>query len=182
MTIRGSLAFSVCLMGLAVPVVGQSATAGVPGRPVMFVREEFARLSVGQGAETASPAWERVRKLAAGAEIIVTTRDSQHRTGYFAGASESQLYVKTNRTGPATDTLARQDVVEVARSVSLSRKGALIGLAVGAAAGVGYASNAHRGYGNVAAAAAGVFGGAGAGVGALIGAFHHRTEVIYRAP
>jgi hypothetical protein len=145
-----------------------------------------------QQTQASDAEWSRVRNLVSGAQIVVTLHRSEPRKTYFVRADESDLIVKATTRGPL-ESIPRVDIDRIGRSPGHpARKGALIGVAIGAAVGAfliladcsssgGEGACAVRGL--VVAMFGGIGAGSGAAIGALIGAFRDKTrDVIYRAP
>jgi hypothetical protein len=132
--------------------------------------------------------WDNLRQLGPGQQIRIVLNDAESYTGQFQSASDERLVV---RTGGTDQTFERQNVLRVStRGTSHRGRNALIGLAVGAGAGVivGVASP-ELGQGKCAQGSCvdagtvsilGFWGGVlGAGLGAVIptGGWHD----VYRA-
>ncbi len=132
--------------------------------------------------------WESLKELANGQQIRVVLNDAKAYTGQLQAVSDEALVI---RTGGGDQTFERQSILRVS-SPGKSHRGrnALIGLAVGAGAGVavgvaspelGQGKCAQGSCTNAASAALGGFVGAavGTGLGAVLptGGWHD----VYRA-
>ena len=78
--------------------------------------------------------WDNLRQLAPGRQIQIVLNDAESYTGQFQSASDERLVV---RTGGTDQTFERQNILRVSTRGKRHRgRNALIGLAVGASAGV----------------------------------------------
>ncbi|MBI3896346.1 MAG: hypothetical protein HY313_10505 [Acidobacteria bacterium] len=145
----------------------------------------FLLLTTIAGAQAPEQSWDDLKTLREGEKIQVVDQKLKSLNGTFVSVSEEAI---TFQTGKDAVTIQRGDVFRVSsRERGHSRgRNALLGLAIGAAAGAGL-------YGGVLAAQGGaedippaaliaggalLFGGVGAGVGAALPAGH---PTIYRA-
>lgn len=133
--------------------------------------------------------WSNVRQLVYGTPIVVTTIDGRSAEGIFVSADDTTL---VRRDDGRMERIARADVTEVKVAEqktfdSVARRAApfaLIGMAVGIVAAVGYChSRDCQGQGVLTGA---VFLGLGAmvgeGVGVLVAVSNDHTTLIYHAP
>jgi hypothetical protein len=134
--------------------------------------------------------WSNVRQIIHASEIIVRVKVGGIVRGRFVSADDSGLLL-TDDAG-RTERIARADVVEVEvipnkTFDSIARKAApyaLIGMAVGVGAAVGYChSNDCQGQGILTGAVFLMLGAlVGEGVGVVIAVSGNNGKVIYRAP
>ena len=126
-------------------------------------------------AQSAKDSWDNVKQLKPGQQIRVVLNDAKSYTGQMGSVSDEGLVI---RTGGGEQTVARQNILRVSSQGKSHRgRNALIGLAVGAGAGVviGVASP-EVGQGKCAqgscinAASAALAGFVGAAVGTGLGA------------
>jgi len=144
-------------------------------------------LAAGLGlAQTAEDSWDNLSILRVGEKIQVVDQKLKSLTGTFVGVTEEAISLQV---GEAPVTVQRVDVLRVtSRERTQRRRNALIGLAIGAAAGaVGQVIWLERattgpvyygGEGAAQIAAAAILGG---GIGAGIGAAFPSHRTIYRA-
>ena len=139
-------------------------------------------------AQQARDSWDNLKSLATGQQIQVVLNDAKAYTGQLHSVSDEGLVI---RTGGGEQTVERQNILRVSSQGKSHRgRNALIGLAVGAGAGVavgvaspelGQGKCAQGSCFNAESAALGGFVGAaiGTGLGAVLptGGWHD----VYRA-
>jgi hypothetical protein len=198
-----SLTLIVFLAGPAVLLAAQEEIRTEPGSLARSIEREVSRLaadSTPQGLEAVQQRgnpgksdWSRVRQLVARTEIVVTVRGSQPAKRIFVSADESELTVVAPNDPALRDVVISRAAIAEIRSAVVrhpARKGALIGLGIGAAVGIAAmlsvcsGSDGEEGVCGLPVSIIGGFAGAGAGVGAGVGALVHLVtpDVIYRAP
>jgi len=85
-------------------------------------------------AQSAKDSWDNVKQLKPGQQIRVVLNDAKSYTGQMGSVSDEGLVI---RTGGGEQTVARQNILRVSSQGKSHRgRNALIGLAVGAGAGV----------------------------------------------
>jgi hypothetical protein len=85
-------------------------------------------------AQSAKDSWDSLKRLASGQQIRIVLNDAKSYSGRFQSVSNDGLIV---RTGGGEQTFERQTVLRVStRGKSHRGRNALIGVAVGAGAGV----------------------------------------------
>jgi RNase P/RNase MRP subunit p29 len=85
-------------------------------------------------AQSAQDSWDNVKQLKPGQQIRVVLNDAKSYTGQMGSVSDEGLVI---RTGGGEQTLERQNILRVSSQGKSHRgRNALIGLAVGAGAGV----------------------------------------------
>jgi hypothetical protein len=85
-------------------------------------------------AQSASDSWDNLKQLASGQEVQVVLNDAKSYSGHFQSVSDDGIVL---RRGKDSQTCERQNVLRVStRGKSHRGRNALIGLAVGAGAGV----------------------------------------------
>jgi hypothetical protein len=90
--------------------------------------------------EGEGPRWENLQTLASGQSVRVVLNNMESHDGKFLRAGEQALTV---RMGNGEQTFARQDILRVSANRPPHRaRNALIGLAAGAAVGLGIAARA----------------------------------------
>ncbi|OFW09915.1 MAG: hypothetical protein A3G20_03135 [Acidobacteria bacterium RIFCSPLOWO2_12_FULL_59_11] len=134
------------------------------------------------GAQATEQSWDNLKSLQVGQKIQVVNQRLKSQNGTFVSVSEEAIIFQT---GKDAVTIQRADVFRVSSQKGMGRgEHALIGLAIGAAAGAvigGIGGSSLEGGGGAAPFAV-LVGGMGAGIGAGIGAAlpaGHPT--IYRA-
>ena len=139
------------------------------------------------GAQAPEQSWDNLKTLREGEKIQVVDQKLKSLKGTFVSFSDEAV---TLQVGKDTVAVQRADVFRVSSQKGMGRgKHALVGLAIGAGAGLalGMASCAYvtdqnkckaSDLAGLGAAEAALFGGIGAGVGALVPASH---PTIYRA-
>ncbi len=136
-------------------------------------------------AQKPEDSWENLRQLSPGQKIEVVDMNLKSLRGAFMSFSDEAISL---RTDDGEKSLERANVMRVSASGGKRGRNALIGLAIGAGAGlaVGAAVNAHlretTGPDILAEAAVPLGGAIGAGAGAGIGAAFPGSRTIYRAP
>jgi hypothetical protein len=98
-----------------VPAGAESGMTSTPGPIARAIASEAARLTIDQQAGSADPEWSRVRKLAAGTEIIVTVEGSQPGGRYVVRVDDSNLTV-LNVADPALPAAVKPVLRRVASS------------------------------------------------------------------
>jgi hypothetical protein len=161
-----------------------SIASDSPGSPTGSQDSASAGLQAGRAD------WNNLKRLGRGDQVRVVRRDSSSYTGEIQAVGDGAITV---RTGPAEKTFSREDVLRVSvKGRSHRRRNALLGLLIGAGAGVAVnVAFPEMGAGRCAqpwpacvdagsAAAVGLLGGAiGAAAGAAIPT--GRWQEVYRA-
>ena len=101
-----------------------------------MTREVSSRVSSGITTD-----WSRVQNLRPGSAVTVTIRDSRQRAWYFVGADDALLFVGATPGGDSVEAITRGDIIQVQVPLRRrgSKRGALIGTAVGTGASVMFA-------------------------------------------
>lgn len=139
-----------------------------------------------QAAEREDPGsdWGNLARLAPGQRVEVIDMNLKRTQGEFRGSSAEDLQIANTRgSGSAVTTIPRSQVFRVSLTGKSKRlRNALIGMAVGAAAGLAAGALVDRSFSedneNIAKA---IFVPAGIGAGAALGAAFPGFETIYRA-
>ncbi|HEX5413543.1 MAG TPA: hypothetical protein VFZ27_16945 [Terriglobia bacterium] len=94
-----------------------------------------AGIASGQDSKKQSSSWDSLKSLTPGQEILVVTNDVKSHKGKFESLSDSGI---TLRQAKGEQTLARKDVFRVSQKIGQDHltRNALIGMAVGATAGL----------------------------------------------
>lgn len=120
--------------------------------------------------------WQSLGQISAGTKVQVVERSLKSTSGKFVGVSETDL---TLRVDKQEVVIPRDRVYRVSINGKNRKRNVLIGLAIGAAAGVGVGVAANRVVGEtwLVPTVAAVYAGAGAGVGAVCPS----AKTVYRA-
>jgi hypothetical protein len=106
-----SIPLIVCLVTSTLPLEAQDRIEPTTGPIARGIAREAARLTVDQAASSADAEWSRVRKLASGSEIIVTTvKGAQPVKRRVVRVDESTL---TLSNGNVVEQVARNDLAEI---------------------------------------------------------------------
>jgi hypothetical protein len=187
MQLAVSIPLIVCLVTSTLPLEAQDRMESTAGPIARGIAREAARLTVDQTASSDDAEWSRVRKLASGSEIIVTTERAQPVERRVVRVDESSL---TLSHGQVVDRVARNDVAEI-KTVKKGRGvwghlGPLGGYFVGALSGgyaVGLACQAVQGRNRCDSGAfllGTLMGGISGGLYGFSAARRETEEVIYR--
>ena len=135
-------------------------------------------IAVAAGPEAA---WDRVAALPPGTRVEVIHGSLKRLQGQVVRSSPADITVQGSAN---PETVAKADVVRVSTMEKSRRKRALLGLAIGAAAGAAvFVASANAGDVDIRRdLIAGAGGAAGGGVGALVGAATGGPKTIYRRP
>ena len=182
-----SIPLIVCLVTSTLPLEAQDRMEPTTGPIVRGIAREAARLTVDQRASSADAEWSRVRKLASGSEIIVTTvKAAQPVKRRVVRVDESTL---TLSNGNVVERVARNDVAEIEmvekREGVWGHLGPLGGHFVGALSGgyaVGLTCQAMQGRDRCDSGAfllGALMGGISGGLYGLSAARRETEEVIY---
>jgi hypothetical protein len=157
------------------------------GRILCFIAVASLGVTTLAGAQVAESFHDLQTSLHGGERLRVTDDAGIATTGWLLALSDHSLRLLA-RAGSPLDVPA-STVHKIERVTSHARKGALVGLISGAAAGMlgvamtpgceGFCVGPSKG--DVLLPAAGLFGGIGAAVGALIGAARPRHRLMYLA-
>lgn len=129
--------------------------------------------------------WANLKRLQPGEKVEVVDMNLKSLKGKFVSLSEEAISLRTDDEEKAIE---RANVLRVSALGGKRRRNALIGLAIGAGAGlaVGAAIHAHlretTGPDILAELAVPLGGAIGAGAGAGVGAAFPGSRTIYRAP
>jgi hypothetical protein len=120
--------------------------------------------------------WENLDQIHAGAKVQVVEQNLKSTSGRFVRFSESDLTVNVNNQ---EIVIPREKVYRVSISGQGRKRHMLIGMAIGAAAGVGVGAAANRVVGDdrVIPGMALAYAGIGAGIGAIVPA----AKTAYKA-
>ena len=121
--------------------------------------------------------WQNLAQLKTGQTVKVIDHKKNALVGEFVRYTETDLTIAVNKQAKTID---RDSVARVTTSGGHRRRNAVIGLAVGAAAGGGLAGccvERETGFGGAAAGTVVGLGAVGAGIGALISG----SKTVYRA-
>lgn len=148
----------------------------------MTIRVLLIGLGAGVGALLAQndrSDWSRVAGLAAGTRVEVIHGNLKRLQGSVVAASSGDITVQTRDT---RETVGKGDVLRISIAEGSRKKRALLGMALGAAAGgVALAAGAQAGDIDIRRdVMAGAGAAAGGGIGALIGAATGGPRTIYR--
>jgi hypothetical protein len=157
------------------------------GRILCFIAAASLGVTTLAGAQVAESFHDLQASLHGGERLRVTDAAGIATTGRLLTLSDHSLRLLAP-TGSPLD-LSASSAHKIERVTSQARKGALVGLIGGAAAGMlgvamtpeceGFCVGPSKG--EVLLPVAGLFGGIGAGLGALIGAAYPRHRLIYLA-
>ena len=186
MRLAVSIPLIVCLVTSTLPLEAQERMEPTAGPIARGIAREAARLPVNQTASSDDADWSRVRKLASGAEIIVTIERAQPVERRVVRVDESSL---TLSNGKVVERVARNEVAEI-KTVKNGRGvwghlGPLGGYFVGALSGgyaVGLACQAVQGRNRCDSGAfllGTLMGGISGGLYGLSAARRETEEVIY---
>ena len=187
MQLAVSIPLIVCLVTSTLPLEAQDRMESTAGPIARGIAREAARLTVDQAPSSADAEWSRVRKLASGSEIIVTTvKGAQPVKRRVVRVDESTL---TLSNGNVVEQVARNDVAEI-KTLKRGRGvwghlGPLGGYFVGAFSGgytVGLACQAVQGRDRCDTGAfllGALMGGVSGGLYGLSAARRETEEVIY---
>jgi len=186
MRLAVSIPLIVCLVTSTLPLEAKDRTEPTAGPIARGIAREAARLTVNQTASSDDTDWSRVRKLASGAEIIVTIERAQPVERRVVRVDESSL---TLSNGKVVERVARNEVAEI-KTVRKGRGvwghlGPLGGYFVGALSGgyaVGLACQAVQGRNRRDSGAfllGTLMGGISGGLYGLSAARRETEEVIY---
>src|SRR5437667_11418588 len=128
--------------------------------------------------------WSRLNSIASGSKLSVKLKNGQAVNGEFSGVTDALLSLTVK--GKSVE-LKREDVFSVYQIKKKSaKKSTLIGLSVGAGAGIGLAGRGNNGFNKIDNAVTAGFTVLGAGAGALTGYLLGRgatkRTLIYQAP
>jgi hypothetical protein len=186
MRLAVSIPLIVCLVTSTLPLEAKDRMEPTAGPIARGIAREAARLTVNQTASSDDADWSRVRKLASGAEIIVTIERAQPVERRVVRVDESSL---TLSNGKVVERVARNEVAEI-KTVKKGRGvwghlGPLGGYFVGALSGgyaVGLACQAVQGRNRCDSGAfllGTLMGGISGGLYGLSAARRETEEVIY---
>ena len=144
-------------------------------RVVMLGMILFAFSVSAAWAQEARESWDNLKRLQVGQKIEVVNMDLKSVKGTFVSYAEDGISVQT---GSGSLTTERSNVLRISlREHSKRARNALIGAAVGVAAGVGLMER-EAGYAGAVAGTVVFVAAVGAGVGAAFPG----SRTIYRAP
>ena len=129
------------------------------------------------GAANGKTDWSEVQALRSGSKVVVTVKGSAPQRCLFLGADDGHIRVTPSDGPTSPETIDRDDVAQIDVEESAWKKGALIGLAVGAAY-LPVGASFQEGYWAVAP---NLLAGS-ALLGGFIGLNLSHRRVIYRAP
>lgn len=138
-------------------------------------------LGMAAAAEPEVTSWDRVASLRPGTRVEVIHGNLKRLHGHVVRTSAADITVQTSAN---PETVAKVDVVRVSTRENSLKKRALLGLAIGAAAGAAvFVVGGNAGDIDIRRdLMAGAGAAAGGGVGALVGAATGGPKTIYRRP
>jgi hypothetical protein len=141
---------------------------------VLIVSAHASPIEADQNLPHDLGAWSQVQALSPGAEIVVTIKGSGAQVRHFLTAQQEALLLRGEIDPTVTETIAREDIVEISSITKAVRRGTAIGAIIGLVVG-GIAQHGSPGW----TVLMGVISG---GWGAVIGKDVSIRRVIYRAP
>ncbi|MBX9602949.1 MAG: hypothetical protein K2X35_18235 [Bryobacteraceae bacterium] len=158
-----------------------TGSLGLKGKLMKFFTLVLFTLGIAAAAEPEVTTWDRVTALRPGTKVEVIHGNLKRLQGQVVRTSAADITVQGSAT---PETVAKVDVVRVSTIENSRKKRALLGLAIGAAAGAAaFVVGANAGDVDIRRdLIAGAGGAAGGGVGALVGAATGGPKTIYRRP